>query len=131
MSYTWENELANLANFSDQEVANIINDMKKPIRQLVPLWKIKNAGLQSGWWLVAKASIATNVASATLFEYYQDPRFENIDMDLDATKYVVANLVSTNIMTQEQADAVDDLANALGPKYSEFVHAQHVAEVRN
>jgi len=117
MSYAWEGELPALAALDDVAAAEAISAMTIVTRELVPLWQIKVAGLQAGWWLVVKAAVATNVAAAVWFEYYDDPRFENLDMDLATSQTIIGGLVASSLMTQEQADAVSAMANTTKPKY--------------
>ena len=117
MSYAWESELPALAALDDVAAAEAISAMTVTARELVPLWQIKVAGLQAGWWLAVKAAVATNAAAAVWFEYYDDPRFENIDMDLVTTQTVLGGLVASNLVTQAQADAVSAMADVTKPKY--------------
>ena len=87
-------------------------------RQLVPLWKIKKLCVETGVWVAMKlAAVQTQssqlAAVATLAtEYINDTRFENLDLDLVSTKQMVGALVQGGVMTQAQADEIDDMANA-------------------
>jgi len=130
--YPWTPELPALSELSDQECADAINAMTTTSRELVPLWQIKVAGLQGGWWLTAKAVVGSNPAAAVWFEYYDDPRFENLDMDLPTTKQILGGLVATGLLTQAQADAVDAMANVTRAKYPEArVSASEVTDARS
>ena len=69
----------------------------------------------------------------TIMEYINDIRFNNLDMDLSATKLLITTLINSSILTQEQANIIDDMANIKTSKaiqilnrpisYNEVVHA--------
>lgn len=86
-------------------------------RQLVPLWQIKKLCIETGVWIALKtASMQTEslplaYVAQTVIEYINDLRFENLDMDLQSTKTLIGTLVQAGIMTQVQADQIDEMAN--------------------
>lgn len=88
------------------EVADWLNTPSIPTRQLVPLWRIAQHGRETGWWYGLKQSQSD--AAAAFLDYYNDPRFENLDLDLPAARQVMSALV-----TQPQADQIDALADRL------------------
>ncbi len=95
-----ENEAAYIASLSP---------VAEQSATLVPLWRIAELARKEGWWLTAKAAVTTNQYAAAFFDYYADSRFENLDISLDASKAVLAGLVSTELLTQAQADAIEAL----------------------
>lgn len=130
MGYPWENELPALASLDDQAAADAINAMRVTARRLVPLWEISRLGREAGWWLPSKAAAQTNPFAATFHDYYADTRFDNIDMDLPATQYVLGQMVAGGILTKDQAAAIDALANVPDcPKY-DWVLGGQVMETR-
>jgi len=128
--FGWENELPALADKTDQEAADAIAAMSETRRQLVPLWKLGDAARAAGWWMTTKAAVETNNYAAALMDYYTDPHHQNIDLDLDPTNAVIAGLVETGIITQEQADSIDALANIDCLKYEGPIYSGQVAEAR-
>lgn len=78
---------------------------------LIPLWTIARLGRKEKWWYAILAAAATNTSQNAMafMEYYQDRRFDNIDTtDTDAMA-VLDGLVTDNLMTEAQADAVKAL----------------------
>lgn len=128
--FGWESELASLADKTDQEAADAIAELTVTSRQLVPLWKIAELARTAGWWLTAKAAATTNQYAAAFFEYYADPRFDNLDMDLATTKAAMNGLVAAGLITQAQADAVDALADVTELKYPQGCYAGQVKTAR-
>ena len=126
-------ELAQNTAGTDAEVAATLATPSVAKRQLVPLWKIAELARKEGWWYAVKAS--AEPAAVAFMEYYQDARFENIDMDLEAAKNALAGLVATGLITQPQADAVDALANTLQTPLAAaglpLVHAGDIAHARS
>lgn len=97
-----------------------------PKRQLVPLWQIKKRALEQGYWLAIKkartshASEAVRDAAEAFWDYYEDPRFENLDMDLEATEAILSALVAGLVLgpDPESAQAEADALNAMADTFT-------------
>lgn len=105
------------ATMTDAEVATAINATTQAARQLVPLWQIKKAAIESNLWLAIKNAAASHadaqvqgVANVTL-DYISDSRFENLDMDLASTQAMLGALVAGGVVTQDFVDALDAMAD--------------------
>jgi hypothetical protein len=85
--------------------------------QLVPLWQIKVQGMTDGWWMAAQAATGSNPYAAAWFSYYDDPRFDNVDLTLPTSQTILAGLVSTALMTQAQSNNITAMSSATIPKY--------------
>jgi hypothetical protein len=97
------------ASMAPEAAADALNAATVTTRRLVPLWQIAELGRTRGWWYAVVNS--TNEFALAFMEYYADLRFDNLDMDLQRSKDVVAGLVQATLLTQAQADEVDGLAN--------------------
>lgn len=110
-------------NMSATEIATSLYEVNRPLRQLVPLWKIKKHAIENGYWITLKnvAQDHPGYAVATLcVDYVSDARFENIDMDLNSTKTLLGGLVTVNLLTQDLANELDAMANTLQSRATEL-----------
>ena len=105
------------STMTDAEVATAINGATQAARKLVPLWEVKKAAIENGFWLAIKTAAASHadeqvkgVANIVL-DYVGDSRFENIDMDLTSTQTMLGALVAGSVITQDFSDLLNGLAN--------------------
>ena len=98
----------NWALLNNDDCAAAVNAqmITSPTAVLVPLWQVKLHGMEDGWWMVGQASIGTNPYATAWFDYYNDPRFENVDLTLPTSQTILAGLVSTGVITQANSDAI-------------------------
>jgi hypothetical protein len=86
-------------------------------RKLVPLWQIKKICIETGVWIALRMasvqveSVPLAHLAATVMEYINDVRFENLDMDLVSTQQMIGALVQSGVMTSDQSALIDDMAN--------------------
>lgn len=117
-----KDELANdplqrgYANMSNEEVANSLNTENIASRKLVPLWQVKKTIVEAGEWaqlIAAQSSSDSTVAGAaiTAISYIDDPRFQNLDMDLTATINMINILKTNGILSEQVVNAVNALAD--------------------
>jgi len=126
---------------SHEEAAASVNARDIPVRKLVPLWNVKKTAIETNCWLAIKAAAAAHAvpevqgAAAVAVDYIDDQRFENLDMDLPSTQAMLGALVAGGVLTQDQADTLDALADDLtsraiqlelstvGPHHVEYARA--------
>ena len=99
-----------------EQVATAINSLMitSPTSQLVLLWQIKVQGMTDGWWLGMVAA-TTNPYAVALMDYYNDFRFNNVDLSLAPIQTTLAGLVSTGLMTQAQSNTITAMATPQVP----------------
>ena len=121
MAYT---DLVNVINahpvwsaLSDDDCAAAINALliQSPTAVLVSLWQVKIQGMIDGWWMAGEAAISTNQYAAAWFDYYNDPRFDNVDLTLPTAQTILAGLVSTGIITQTNANTITAMSTPQVP----------------
>lgn len=106
-----ELEKADYAGLDETATLAKLNAATVPAtRNMVPLWELKKAALETGAWpaIVAGQAHADPTAAAcalTAAEYINDDRFENLDFGLTSMQTVLGALRAYQIITQPQADA--------------------------
>ena len=131
----------NYSEMSAQQAADSLNAVDVATRKLVPLWAVKKSAIESGCWLAIKAAALSHAtpqvqgAAMIAVDYIDDQRFQNLDMDLESTQGMIAALVVGGVITQAQADALDELADEsvsrasqlglprVGPHHIEYARA--------
>lgn len=105
---------------SDQEAADAINAKAATIRRPVPADRVQAAAIASGLWAIVKiASQNTGLpnpprgAAMSFVDWIEAGR--PIDMDGGTVQSVGAVLLSYNLATQEQLDALQTLADVVIP----------------
>jgi len=108
------------SGLSDQEAADAINAKTATIRKPVPADKVQAAAIASGLWAIVKiASQNTGLpnpprgAAMSFVDWIEAGR--PIDMDGGTVQGVGAVLLSYNLATQEQLDALQVLADVVIP----------------
>ena len=119
----WTEELPALAESTDCEAAVAISKMDKEVRALVPRWKIKDYLYRAGKWpLLLGAQAAENLTvkgtAITAVAYLSDGDFDNLDLDLPGISQMFGVLQAAGVMSEEDATAIDAMADAVVPKYS-------------
>ena len=64
-----------------------------------------------------QSATGSNPYAAAWFSYYDDPRFDNVDLTLPTSQTILAGLVSTALMTQAQSNNITAMSSATIPKY--------------
>ena len=106
------------ADLSDQQAADAINAKTVAIRVIVPNTKIKEHAILNSYWPVVKAGqLSSNPQMAGLcvsvIDWIDDPKISNTDMDIAGVQSMIDGLVNFNLMTQQQANALDAFADAI------------------
>ena len=108
------------SGLSDQEAADAINAKTSTIRRPVPADRVQAAAIASGLWAIVKiASQNTGLpnpprgAAMSFVDWIEAGR--PIDMDGGTVQGVGAVLLSYNLATQEQLDAMQTLADVVIP----------------
>lgn len=112
------------ASLSDQAAADMINAKMVSKRELVPTWLVKQHGIENGYYAAIKiASCDTTIPvqvrglciSVLAWIDDQAGKIQSLDMDLASTHAMVAGLIGSGIVTQAQADSLNQLANGTVP----------------
>jgi hypothetical protein len=110
------------SGLSDQLLADAINGLRVSVRRPVPTWAIRQAAIEGGYWvslLDARESSTAAVRSLALSVLAwiddQSGTIQTVDLDRPAVVAMRSQLVQAGIVTQQQADALSDLADASIP----------------
>ena len=124
MAYPWESELPALAALSDEDAAAAINALTVVARRPVPREQLKKYIYLNGiWYAMQKAAndaATPEQAKAVLqsgLAYLSDPDFTTYDMDDPQGAAMISQLVAIGVCSQDQAAAVNAMANVTTPKY--------------
>jgi hypothetical protein len=124
MTYQLRDELARdaYAGLDDQAAADAINARRVTIRRPVPTWLVRQAAIEGGFWpaLVEARSAASPHARALAISALawiddQSGTIQTIDLDRPSVVAMLTSLVAAGIATQDQADAVRALGDAVIP----------------
>jgi hypothetical protein len=103
-------------------LADAINGLRVSVRRPVPTWAIRQAAIEGGYWvslLDARESSTAAVRSLALSVLAwiddQSGTIQTVDLDRPAVVAMRSQLVQAGIVTQQQADALSDLADASIP----------------
>lgn len=108
------------AGLSDQAAADIINAKMVSKRELVPTWLVKQHGIENGYYAKIKiaacdSTIPVDVRGLciSVLAWIDDQagKIQHLDMDLASTHAMVQGLIASGILTQAQADSLDQLAD--------------------
>lgn len=108
------------AGLSDQAAADIINAKIVSKRELVPTWLVKQHGIENGYYAKIKiaacdSTIPVDVRGLciSVLAWIDDQagKIQHLDMDLASTHAMVQGLIASGILTQDQADSLDQLAD--------------------
>lgn len=110
------------AGLSDQEAADAINSRRVTVRRPVPTWAVRQSAIEGGFWaaiIEARGSSVDAVRrlAVNVLAWIDDQSgtVQTVDMDRPSVVAMRAALVSAGICTQDQADALNALANATIP----------------
>jgi hypothetical protein len=107
------------ASLSDQEAADAVNAKVVTERQPVESGTLQDACMSLGVWARLEAAAETGKADppASLARTMMQRLNANrpIDLDAPAVQTMTANMISFGLMTQEEADTMDALADASVP----------------
>ena len=107
------------ASMNDQERMVAYYAENQQARQLVPLWQLKKFLVETGLLLALQQaatsheSVDVRAAAALTLVYIDDPRFNNLDMDLQSTKTLIGGLVLGGVVTAEVAALIDAMADTV------------------
>jgi hypothetical protein len=108
------------AGLSDQEAADAINAKTATIRKPVPADRVQAAAIASGLWAIVKIASQNaglpnppRGAAMSFVDWIEAGR--PIDMDGGTVQGVGAVLLSYNLATQDQLDALQTLADVVIP----------------
>lgn len=94
---------------TDQDAADAINAKTETVKQLVPIWQMKQHAITSGYWLALKTGQSDQDVSRaglciSVMDWISDVRMSSIDVHLPQVSAMLAGLVAFEIMSQQQAD---------------------------
>lgn len=117
------------ASLSDQEAADAVNAKTVTTRQPVDSGTLQDACMALGVWAKLEAAAEAGKADppASLARTMMQRLNANrpIDLDTPAVQTMTANMISFGLMTQEEADTMDALADVSVP----WTSANDVGEV--
>lgn len=108
------------AGLSDQAAADAVNAKMVSKRELVPTWLVKQHGIENGYYAKIKiaacdSTIPVDVRGLciSVLAWIDDQagKIQHLDMDLASTHAMVHGLIASGILTQAQADSLDQLAD--------------------
>lgn len=104
------------SELSDQQAADAINAKTVEIVVFVENSEIKRQAIMAGIWpgIIAGQRDANQQKAGLcigVVEWLNDTRMPRTDMDLITVQTMLAGLVSSGLMTQEQATAIDGMKN--------------------
>lgn len=108
------------AGLSDQAAADLINAKMVSKRELVPTWLVKQHGIENGYYAQIKiaacdSTIPVDVRGLciSVLAWIDDQagKIQHLDMDLASTHAMIQGLIASGILTQAQADSLDQLAD--------------------
>lgn len=102
-----------------EEILAMLNATTRPTgaRQLVPIWQLEKLCYENGTYvkLVAAAAShenpAVQTAAAMALAYLSNPRFDHLDLDLDAVQQMLAALVADGVLSGDERSAIAALAD--------------------
>lgn len=110
------------AGMSDQDAADRVNGKRVTVRRPVPTWVIRREAISAGYWAAivdARESPDTAVRrlAINVLSWIDDQSgvIQSIDMDAAPAVQIRAALVAAGLCTQQQADALGAMANAVIP----------------
>ena len=110
------------AGLSDQAVADAVNAKRVIVRRPVPTWLVRQTAIEAGYWpalVEARDSTTPAVRSLaiTVLAWVDDQSgtIQTVDLDRPSVVQMRAALVAAGIVTQDQADALANLASVLIP----------------
>ena len=107
------------ASMSDQQAADAVNAKTVAERQPVDSGELQDQCMALGVWAKLEAAAETGKADppASLARTMMQRLNQNrpIDLDTPAVQTMTANMISFGLMTQEEADTMDALADASVP----------------
>ena len=114
-----ELSLPEYANLSDQEAADAVNAKTVAERQPVGSGELQDQCMALGVWARLEAAAETGKADppASLARTMMQRLNQNrpIDLDTTAVQTMTANMISFGLMTQDEADTMDALADVSVP----------------
>ena len=114
-----ELSLPEYANLSDQEAADAVNAKTVAERQPVDSGELQDQCMALGVWARLEAAAETGKADppASLARTMMQRLNQNrpIDLDTTAVQTMTANMISFGLMTQDEADTMDALADVSVP----------------
>ncbi len=129
------------------EAAASLNAVNRARRRLVPNWEIKRAVIEMGRWgaIVLTAQGAGEPAppyevralAVNVGDWIDDRtgQIQHTDMDRPSTQAMLAALVQSTLLTQEQADSLAALADETVSRATELglplVEERHVRDARS
>jgi hypothetical protein len=110
------------AGLDDAAAADAINARTVAVRRPVPTWAVRQAAIEGGFWaslVEARGSDSPQVRALAISTLAwiddQSGTIQTIDLDRPSVAAMLAGLVAAGIATQEQADAVRALSDAVIP----------------
>lgn len=108
------------ASLSDGQAADAINAKTVAVRRPVPCWRVRQAAIEGGFWaaLVQAREVPQTAALAINVLAWIDDQsgtIQTVDMDSQPAVAMRGALVQAGILTQQQADALASLADAVIP----------------
>ncbi len=111
------------AGLSDSAAAARLNERPIVGRRRVPLAEFVHRLFGDATWATLQAATTSAAQSAqvkaaaiTVYDFLRNPHVEAIDMDLPATKGVLALLVQAGVLPQALVAEIDSLANVVGSR---------------
>lgn len=107
---------------SDQEAADRINAKRVSVRRLVPTSLVKQHAIENAYWhLLVEAQSSTNAAiratAISVMAWLDDVsgKMNMVDFDNPTATRLITALISAGLLTVEQAQSVNNLANKTIP----------------
>ena len=125
---------------TDEEVAQSMNLAETTQSRLVPLWKVQKHAIENNYWLAIETAAASHtnpgvqMAAKIAQHYLGNPRFEHLDMSLPTTATMLELLVTGEVITTDQRDALLAMATITVPYLSTLgldrIGPGHIAKTR-
>jgi hypothetical protein len=90
-------------------------------RRLVPLWELFKLAIESGFLLAIESAAESHAkpevqaAARVTVRYMNNPRFDNLDVELPTTVAMLDVLVAGGVITADNRAAINALANVAVP----------------
>lgn len=87
-------------------------------RQLVPIWQVEKLCYENGTYVKIVTAAASHenptvkTAAAMALAYLSNPRFDHLDLDLDAVQQMLTALVAGGVLSGDERSALEVLADA-------------------
>lgn len=117
----------------DQDVADLLNLKNRAGHRLVNLWEIKLVAIEGGFWPKIKWAASAHpveqikAVAATVLDYVDDRRFSTIDLYRESTQAMLAALVTGEVITQAESDALTAIADAMVSRVEQLFELGDVA----